>query len=85
VLGPLDRTSLLLSENPDDHPHKRNLQPGDSFEDTAVKPGLKLSNSKPDCRVLALCEINIPKKRRFDIELIHVSMFQLLIPGPTLA
>jgi hypothetical protein len=39
-LIPFDRSGLLLSENPDHHPlKKQTVQPGDAFEDTAYEPG----------------------------------------------
>jgi hypothetical protein len=48
TLVPLDRPWLPLSKTPIINPKKRTVQ------DTAFKRGLKLSNSKPGCRVTAL-------------------------------
>jgi hypothetical protein len=50
----LDWSWLPLSENPDDHPQKRTVQPGHVFEDTSLKPGFKDVKLKPGCRVSAL-------------------------------
>jgi hypothetical protein len=33
---PFERSWLSLSENPDHHPQKRTVQPGDAFRDTAL-------------------------------------------------
>jgi hypothetical protein len=39
---PLNRDWIPLSENPDHHPPKQTVHPGDVFEDTAFKPGFEI-------------------------------------------
>jgi hypothetical protein len=44
----------LFQKTPIITPTKQTVQSEDAFEDTAFKRGLKLSNSKPGCRVSAI-------------------------------
>jgi hypothetical protein len=47
-LGSIFQKTLIII------PKKRTVPPGYAFEDTALSGGLKISNSKPACRVSVL-------------------------------
>ncbi len=54
-IGAIEQVLTLFQKIPIITPTKRTIQPGDAFADTALSSrGLKLSNSKPGCRVSAL-------------------------------
>ncbi len=61
TLVPIDRSLLALSENLDQHPKKRTVQPRDAFEVTAFKPGFEIVEFQTRLWNLSsslLCEID---------------------------
>jgi hypothetical protein len=72
VLTPSFRKPLFMN------PEKRTVQPGGAFEDTTLKWGLKLSNTKTGCRVSAFLKFSVKYICQLwlsDIELNQTSAF----------
>ncbi len=89
---PFDRSWLPLSENPNQHPKKKKTKkkPEPFSQEMHLKiplssRGLRLSNSKPGCRVSALCLFvkEIPPMAFWHRAQSDKCFFQLLIPELT--
>ncbi len=77
--------NFLFRKTPIITSKERTVQPGNAFEDTALSRGLKLSNSKPGCRVSALHLFvkKMPPTAFWHWAHSDMCFFQLLIPGLT--